>query len=458
MVVEPRNGACRHSRRFSLDASGSSFRTRDLDEIELIGLGNDAKLARIEANRAITGAKQLMVMANEGETVFDGFDFYQVDMHFNDKQKALRQEVRDFVEGVVLPKINPYWEKAEFPWEIAREMVNLPIMGGALFEYGAAGLDFVEMGLVMYELGKGDGSISTFYGVHSGLAMGSIGLLGDEEQKARWLPDMVKLEKIGAFGLTEPEVGSNAAQVKTSARKTEKGHILNGAKRWIGNASISDILIIWARDEDSGDFGGYVIENPQETDGLTINDIWGKVGKRAVLNADIILEDVFVPKGNRLAFVSRFRDMARVLGIGRYGVAWEAAGVAAGAFELALKYTKAREQFGKPIASFQLIQQKLVEMATEVTLMQTLCLQLSHLISRGLLNAGTASMAKYNNARKARYVTQLARECLGGNGIVIDNHIARLMLDAEIIYTYEGTNEVNLLLVGRELTGINAFV
>ena len=337
-------------------------------------------------------------------------------------------------------------------------MVDLPIIGGMLPDHGAAGLDFVEMGLVMYELGKGDGSVSTFYGVHSGLAMGSIGLLGDEEQKARWLPAMVKLEKIGAFGLTEPDVGSNAAQVKTRVRKDGDGFVLNGAKRWIGNASIADLLIIWARDEDSGDFGGYVIEEPGQTEGLTITDIWGKVGKRAVLNADISLDNVYVPAENRLAYVNRFRDMARVLGVGRYGVAWEAAGVAAGAFELALKYTKEREQFGKPIAGFQLIQQKLVEMCTEVTLMQTLCLQLSHLISQGMLTEGTVSLAKYNNARKARYVTQLARECLGGNGIVIDEHIARLMLDAEIIYTYEGTNEVNLLLVGRELTGLNAFV
>ena len=247
-------------------------------------------------------------------------------------------------------------------------MVDLPIIGGMLFDHGAAGLDFVEMGLVMYELGKGDGSISTFYGVHSGLAMGSIGLLGDDEQKARWLPDMVQLEKIGAFGLTEPDVGSNAAQVKTRARKDGAGFILNGAKRWIGNASIADVLIIWARDEDSGDFGGYVIEEPQQTDGVTISDIWGKVGKRAVLNADISLDNVYVPADNRLAYVNRFRDMAQVLGVGRYGVAWEAAGVAAGALELALKYTKQREQFGKPIAGFQLIQQKLVEMCTEVTL------------------------------------------------------------------------------------------
>ena len=399
-----------------------------------------------------------MTREKQGETLFAGFDFYNCDMHFTDKQKALRQEVRDFVESEVLPKINPYWEKAEFPWEIARKMVNVPIIGGPLRDHGAAGLDLVEMGLVMYELGKGDGSVSTFYGVHSGLAMGTIGLLGDEEQKARWLPPMVKLEKIGAFALTEPEVGSNAAQVKTRARADGDGYRLNGAKRWIGNASIADILIIWARAEETNDFGGYVIENPSETAGLSINDIWGKIGKRAVLNADIELQHVYVPAANKLAYVNRFSDMARVLGVGRYGVAWEAAGVAAGAFELALKYTKEREQFGKPIAGFQLIQQKLVDMATEVTLMQTLCLQLSHLINSGQLTAGAVSLAKYNNARKARYVTQLARECLGGNGILIDNHIARLMLDAEIIYTYEGTNEVNLLLVGRELTGLNAFV
>ncbi len=399
-----------------------------------------------------------MTLQEQGESLFAGFDFYNCDMHFSDKQKALRQEVRDFVEREVLPHINPYWEKAEFPWEIARKLVELPIIGGALQEHGAAGLDFVEMGLVMYELAKGDGSVSTFYGVHSGLAMGSIGLLGDEEQKARWLPPMVKLQKIGAFALTEPEVGSNAAQVKTRARKDGAGYRLNGAKRWIGNASIADILIVWARDEETNAFGGYVIENPSETKGLGIKDIWGKIGKRAVLNADIRLQDVYVPAANKLAYVNRFRDMAQVLGLGRYGVAWEAAGVAAGAFELALRYTKAREQFGKPIAGFQLVQQKLVDMATEVTLMQTLCLQLSHLIKRGQLTSGTVSLAKYNNARKARTVTQLARECLGGNGILLENHIARLMLDAEVIYTYEGTNEVNLLLVGRELTGLNAFV
>lgn len=380
------------------------------------------------------------------------FDFYNLDMHLNDKQRATRQKVREWVQNSVLPRINPYWEKAEFPWEIARELPELGIVGGPLI-----GMDFIELGLVMYELAKGDGSITTFYGVHSGLALGSIALLGGEEQKARWLADMMAVKKIGAFGLTEPNVGSNAVGVQTSARRDGDSYILNGAKRWIGNAAIADLLIIWARDED-GKFGGFVIEDPRETPGVTISNIGGKVGKRAVLNADIELRNVRVPAANRLEGVSSFKHMAQVLGLGRYGVAWEAAGTAAGAFELALKYALEREQFGKPIASFQLIQQKLVEMATEVTLMQTLCMQLGTLMNAWKANEGMLSMAKYNNARKARYVTGLARETLGGNGILIENHIARLWTDAEVIYTYEGTNEINLLIVGRELTGIQAIV
>jgi len=386
-----------------------------------------------------------------------GFDFLQMENFLSDQQRALRDQVRDFVQNTVLPNINPYWEEARFPWEIAREMRHLPIMGGSLKGYGCAGLDPMAMGMVAFELAKGDGSIGTFYGVHSGLAMTSIGLLGSEEQRQRWLPAMAKLEKIGAFALTEPDHGSDVVGMETSARLEGDCYILNGAKRWIGNASIADILIVWARDEDGG-IGGFVIENPQQTPGVMIEDIWGKIGKRAVLNADITLTNVRVPAANRLAQTRTFKDPAKVLIMGRFGVAWEAAGVATAAYEHALAYAKKRQQFGKPLAGFQLVQQKLVEMATEVTLMQMLCFQLTNLVATNSMTEGMASMAKYNNARKARYVTQLAREVLGGNGILIDNHIARLMLDAEVIYTYEGTNEVQLLILGRELTGISAFV
>lgn len=398
-----------------------------------------------------------MVSAEKQVRELSGFDFYNLDEKLTEKQTALRDRVRQYVHDVVLPDINPYWDRAEFPLEIAKQIRDAGIIGGPIGTHGGAGLDFVEMGLAMYELAKGDGSITTFFGVHSGLAMGSIALLGSEEQKDRWLPDMVSLDRIGAFALTEPDIGSNAVQVETTARLEGSHYVLNGAKRWIGNASIAGLIIIWARDEE-GTFGGFVIEDPQNTPGVEIRDIQGKVGKRAVLNADITLKDVKVPVENRLANVSSFKHMAQVLGMGRYGVAWEAAGCAAGCFEYALDYARGREQFGKPIAGFQLIQQKLVEMATEVTLMQTLCFRLSELITDWKMTEGMVSMAKYNNARKARYVAGLARETLGGNGILIDNHIARLWTDAEVIYTYEGTNEINLLLVGRDLTGENAII
>ncbi|MCI0709647.1 MAG: acyl-CoA dehydrogenase family protein [Chloroflexi bacterium] len=386
-----------------------------------------------------------------------GFDFFKLEDRLNDEQRALRDQIRDFVHNEVHPKINPYWEKAEFPWEIAEAMKTLPIWGGGIKGYGCAGLDTLSAGLVAFEIAKGDGSIGTFYGVHSGLAMGSIGRLGSEEQKQRWLPSMAKLEKIGAFGLTEPEHGSDAVGLETTAHRDGDSYILNGAKRWIGNASIADILIIWARDDD-GALGGFIIENPNETEGVTIENIWGKISKRAVLNADITLENVKVPVENRLEKVRSFRDIALVLEFGRYGVGWEAAGVATALYEFAREYALQRHQFGKPIASFQLIQQKIVEMATEVSLMQLMCYRAAELLSEGYITPGLVSMMKYNNAKKGRYVAQLARETLGGNGILIENHIARLMLDAEVIYTYEGTNEVNMLILGRELTGINAIM
>ena len=384
-----------------------------------------------------------------------GFDFYKLENFISDKQREVRDRVRGYVQDVVLPGINPYWDRAEFPREIAMGLKDLGVIGGVIRGWDSAGLDPLEMGLVIYELAKGDGSISTFYGVHSGLAMGSIGLLGSNEQRERWLPAMARLEKIGAFALTEPGRGSDAVNVQTTARLEGDHYVLNGAKRWIGNASIASVLIVWARDEND-EFGGFVIEDPATVEGLTITDITGKIGKRAVLNADITLENVRVPVENRLAKPKSFRDVGKVLGLGRYGVSWEAAGVAAGAFEHALNYALDREQFGEPIASYQLIQQKLVEMATEVTQMQLVCFQLAQLIATDQMSEGMVSMAKYNNARKARQVCLLARETMGGNGILIENHVARLLTDAEVIYTYEGTNEINLLLVGRELTGINA--
>ncbi|HEX6387058.1 MAG TPA: acyl-CoA dehydrogenase family protein [Anaerolineae bacterium] len=383
-------------------------------------------------------------------------DFYQLDTLLSDGQRALRDQVRAYVEDVILPHINPYWERAEFPREMALGLNRLPIMGGMLSGYSCAGLDPLEAGLVRYELARGDGSIGTFYGVHSGLAMGSIGLLGSEAQRERWLPGMARLELIGAFGLTEPLRGSDAAHVLTTAARDGEDYVLNGQKRWIGNAPIADLLIVWAREED-GQMGGFVVEQPQATAGLHIATMTGKIAKRAVLNSDIRLENVRVPAANKLAHCQSFRDVAGVLAFTRYSVAWEAAGLAAACFELALKYTREREQFGRPLAGFQLVQQKLVEMAAEVTQMQLMCFRLAQLMATGQMDESMVAMAKYNNAAKARRVAQLAREALGGNGILIENHVARHFTDAEALYTYEGTHEINMLIVGRALTDISAF-
>ncbi|MCA9969623.1 MAG: acyl-CoA dehydrogenase family protein, partial [Anaerolineales bacterium] len=340
--------------------------------------------------------------------------------------------------------------------ELALGLRDLPIMGGMLQGYGCAGLDALTAGLVRYELARGDGSIGTFYGVHAGLAMGSIGLLGSEAQKQRWLPKMATLDLIGAFALTEPERGSDAAHVLTTARRDGDDWVLNGRKRWIGNAPIADLIIVWARDE-AGGMGGFVLEKPRQTPGVTITTMTGKLAKRAVLNADITLEDARVPAANRLADSRSFRDTARVLAFTRYSVAWEAAGLAAACLELALQYAKERQQFGRPIAGFQLIQAKLAEMAAAVTQMQLLCFRLAQLMAAGTLDESQVALAKYSNARQARRVAGLAREILGGNGLLIENHVARYFADAEAIYTYEGTNEINLLIVGRALTGIGAF-
>jgi glutaryl-CoA dehydrogenase len=384
-------------------------------------------------------------------------DLLRLDDLLTEKQRHLRVQMRDWLQANVLPIINDYWDKAAFPHEAARSLRTLPIIGGVIKEYGCAGLDFTELGLVVSELARADGSITTFFSVHSGLVMGSIAAFGSEAQKERWLPQMVQLEKIGAFGLTEPEQGSDAAHVQTRARREGDEYILNGAKRWIGNAAIADILLIWGRDED-GKFGGFVIENPQKVAGLRIENLDGKIAKRAVLNAQITLQDVRIPADQRLEKVVSFRDASRILTRGRYVVAWEALGAASAAFDYALEYAKTRVQFGKPIASFQLTQQKLVMMANELTLMQMVCMRLAALMETDQATDAMIAMAKYNNAAKAREITRMAREIMGGNGLLIENHVARLWTDAEAMYTYEGTHEVVTLIIGRELTGLSAFI
>ncbi len=312
----------------------------------------------------------------------------------------------------------------------------------------------VAAGLIAQELARGDASICTFFGVHSGLAMSSIHMLGSEEQKQRWLPPMARLEKIGAFALTEPAHGSDAVALETRAHRDGKSYVLDGAKRWIGNASFADVTIVWARD-DEGKVGGFLVE--KGTPGFATNVMTGKVAKRAVWQTDITLTGVRVPAENRLAQAHSFKDTSRVLTATRYGVAWEAVGHAIAAYEIALTYTQQRMQFGQPLASFQIIQQKLATMLANVTTMQLLCLRLSQLLAEGRMTDGMASLAKMHNARMAREVVAEAREMLGGNGILLEYHIARHHADIEAVFTYEGTDTIQSLIVGREITGIGAF-
>lgn len=389
------------------------------------------------------------------QPVEHALDFYQFDSLLTPKEREVRDRVREFVNREVIPIITPYWERGEFPFEIIPKMAALNICGGTIDGYGCPGMSAVAAGLVGMELSRGDGSISTFYGVTSGLAMTSIYLCGSDEQKEEWLPALARLEKIGAFALTEPYIGSDASHIQTTARLEGDTYILNGAKRWIGNATFADVTIVWAQDDQTGQVSGFLVE--KGTPGFNATKMTGKLSLRALENADIKLENCAIPAKNKLAKARTFRDTAAVLKATRYGVAWGALGHAMAAYDIALQYALERQQFGRPIAGFQMIQEKLVKMLSEIVQMQLLTWRLSVLADQGTMTDGQAALAKVNNAAKARQVVALGREILGGNGILLENQIARHFADMEAVYTYEGTNEINTLVVGREITGLQAF-
>jgi glutaryl-CoA dehydrogenase len=299
--------------------------------------------------------------------------------------------------------------------------------------------------------------MSTFMGVHSGLAMGSIYLCGSEEQKQRWLPEMARMEKIGAFGLTEPDVGSGVAGgLGTTARREGDAWVLNGQKKWIGNATFADYIIIWARDVSDGQVKGFVVE--KGTPGLSTTKMHDKIALRVVQNALITLEDVRVPEENRLQRAESFRQTAAVLRLTRAGVAWQAVGCAMGAYEHALAYAKEREQFGRPIAGFQLVQDLLVRMLGNITASATMCARLAQLQAEGEARDEHSALAKAFCTVRMRETVGYARELLGGNGILLEYQVGRFVADAEAIYSYEGTREINTLVVGRAITGLSAFV
>ncbi len=380
-------------------------------------------------------------------------DFYAVDDLLRPEEREIRDRVRAFCEKEVTPRINDYWERAEFPFELVPRMAELGIAGGTIEGYGCPGMSNVAAGLVACELARADGSVGTFNGVHSFLAMQSIALLGSEEQRQRWLPAMARIEKIGAFGLTEPQHGSDAVALETSARRDGDAYVLTGAKKWIGNGTIADHVIIWARGED-GAVGGYVVD--KGAPGYEARVMTGKTALRAVWQAEITLTDVRVPVENRLENCRSFKDVSTVLDRTRYTVAWRALGLATAAYELALAHALRREQFGSPIAGYQLVQDKLARMLAEITAMQLMCWRLSSLADEGRMTAAMASLAKMNHAAKARRIVADARDVLGGDGILLEHHVARHFADMEAIYTFEGTDSVQALIVGRAITGLSA--
>lgn len=385
-------------------------------------------------------------------------DFYHLgDEALKDSDRALQLEVRAFLEKEVKPIVNHYWLRAEFPFELIPKIASLNICGLTYQGYGCAGKTNLMEGILAMEMARIDTSISTFFGVQSGLSMGSIYLLGSEEQKQEWLPSMQQFKTIGAFGLTEPEVGSGAAGgLGTTAKRQGNKWILNGQKKWIGNATFADVAVIWAKDLDDHQVKGFLVR--KGTKGFSVDKIMDKMALRIVQNGLITLTNCEVDESDRLQNANSFKDTAKVLQMTRAGVAWQAVGCARGAYEAALAYTQKRKQFGRPIASFQLIQNHLVEMLSNLTAMQTLCFRLSQLQDQGLLTDEHASLAKVFCSMRTRDIVSRAREVMGGNGILLEYDVARFVADAEAIYSYEGTKEINTLIVGRAITGFSAFV
>jgi glutaryl-CoA dehydrogenase len=384
-------------------------------------------------------------------------DFYDLEALLDDEDRALLYRVRAFMDTEVQPIINEYWTRAAFPRQIIPGLAKLGIAGTQFSGYGSPGKSALLDGMIAMELSRGDPSVSTFMGVHGGLAMGSMHLCASEEQKERWLPAMARMELIGAFGLTEPDSGSDVARgLRTTARRDGDSWILNGQKKWIGNGSFADLVIIWAQDVDTQRVLGFVVE--QGTEGMSAVDLEDKIALRAVQNAVITLEDVRVPEENRLQEANSFKDTAKVLKTTRAGVAWSAVGCSRGAYEHALRYANDRTQFGKPIAGFQLVQDLLVRMLGNITSSAALCMRLSQLQDAGRMTDEQASLAKAFSTVRMRETVGWARELMGGNGILLEHNVGRYVADAEAIYSYEGTREVNTLIVGRAITGRGAIV
>ena len=376
-------------------------------------------------------------------------DLYRFQDLLNAEEAAVVERVRAFLAAEVVPVANDHWARAEFPYQLIKGFAGLGLAGRKQSN--------LLSGWLAMEMGHADASMATFFGVHAGLAMGSIETCGSPEQQERWLPRMATFDQIGAFALTEPTGGSDvAAGLRTTARRDGDHWVLNGQKRWIGNATFADLTVVWARDVADNQVKGFVVG--KDTPGFTATKIENKIALRIVQNADITFTECVVPEADRLQNANTFKDTAKILRQTRSGVAWQAVGVMLAAYEIALKYAQEREQFGRPIGSFQLVQDLLVRMLGNVTSSLGMVVRLTQLQDAGEFRDEHSALAKAYTTTRMREVVGWAREILAGNGIVLDYDIGRFVADAEALYSYEGTREINTMIVGRAVTGLSAFV
>ncbi|MDR7380845.1 acyl-CoA dehydrogenase family protein [Promicromonospora iranensis] len=384
-------------------------------------------------------------------------DFYSFQDLLTPAEQKKALAVREFMEREVRPIADDYWERAECPVHLFKPYAQLGTIGSGWAETQAEETSAVFRGWIGMETARVDSSFCTFIGVSGGLAMTSIGVGGTAEQRAKWLPPMASGDLIGAFALTEPLAGSDTAKgLRTTATRTGDTWVLNGAKRWIGNATFADVVVVWAKDTADDQVKGFLVR--KGTPGFTATKIERKQSLRIVQNADIVLQDVEVHEDDRLQHINSFRDLAKVLRITRDGVSWQALGTMVGAYEAAVAYTKQREQFGNPIASYQLIQDKLATAYANVTAGFAMCVRVAQLQDKGIQTDAHAAMAKAFVTTRMRETVALCREACGGNGITLDHGVARFFADAEAVYTFEGTKDMNQLIVGRAITGHAAFV
>jgi glutaryl-CoA dehydrogenase len=390
---------------------------------------------------------------------FEGVDFYDVGSLLSEEERAVRDTVRDWVDRELLPVINQHYLEGRFPLTLVPGMAELGFFGANLpEEYGCAGLNNVAYGLIMQELERGDSGVRSFASVQGSLVMYPVHAFGSEEQKKHWLPRMASGEVIGCFGLTEPDYGSNPGGMITTAKETGDGWVINGAKMWITNGSTAKVAIIWAKtgalDDPSG-IRGFIV--PTDTPGFSARDQKGKLSLRASDTSELVLQDVRVGKDALLPKAKGLKGPLSCLTQARYGIAWGAVGAAMGCYDEALRYAKQRVMFGKPIAGFQLQQQRLAEMLTEITKAQLLVLQLGRLKDQGKVTPQQVSLAKRNNVNAACEIAREARRLLGANGILVEYTAMRHLANLESVYTYEGTHDMHTLILGEEITGISAF-